>query len=341
MSSRSGNGTEVTKSSSCNDSARHGLPLRRGANGDAVGDLRRRLALLGYGTVESQHFDAETEASLRSFQEDRGLVVDGICGSHTWNALVEAAHRLGDRVLYYRSPMMRGDDVAELQSKLGQLGFDPQWVDGILGPRTDQAIRQFQQNLGLRDDGLVGRSSIETLNRLTSRAPSQITVAEVREHERIRHQNKRVEGRRIVIGDTGDLPALTHATARRLRQLGADVMSFSTPDLSHQAQTANDWNSDIYLGVMLAIDNFSVGYFAMSSFVSVGGEALAQRCSVALSPYFSIPAKAMRLPILRETRMPATWCRIGPGELLVPQTSQIAQSLAQAVSDWCLDPGLN
>ncbi len=315
--------------------------MHHGDSGAPVYDLHRRLALLGYDSGDSQHFNADTETALRSFQGDRGLVVDGICGPQTWNALVEAAHRLGDRLLYYRIPMMRGDDVADLQSKLGQLGFDPRWVDGILGPHTHEAIRQFQKNSGLHDDGLVGRSSITALNQLASRTRSQVTIAEVREHERIRRQPTRVQGRRVVIGDTGELPALNHAISRQLRHGGADVLSFSTPDLGHQASTANDWNSDIYLGVTLANESFAVSYFAVSGFESVGGKALAQRCSTALQPYFEVATKAMRLPILRETRMPAVWCRIGPGEFVVPLIPQLAQALTQAVKQWCLDPGLH
>ena len=320
----------------------HGLPLRRGDSGDAVHDLQRRLALIGYRTDgEPQEFGTETEASLRRFQSDRGLVVDGICGPQSWNALVEADHRLGDRLLYYRDPMMRGDDVAELQRRLGQLGFDPHWVDGILGPRTHKAIQQFQQNAGLPDDGVIGRSTIDALERLTSRTTGQLTIAEVREHERLRHQPNRVEGKRIVVGDTGELPVIAQAIARRLRHVGADVLSFSTPDLGHQARTSNQWNGDIYLGVTLAGDNFGVSYFAMSGFESVGGRALAQRCSAALAPWLAEPAptKPMRLSILRETRMPAVWCRIGPGSAVVPRAPHIARALADAITDWCLDPG--
>ena len=321
-----------------------GLPLRRGDTGEAVRDLQHRLALIGYSTGgDNQEFGTTTEASLRQFQSDRGLVVDGVCGRQSWNALVEADHRLGDRLLYYRAPMMRGDDVAELQRRLGQLGFDAHWIDGILGPRTQAAIRQFQHNVGLPDDGVVGRSTVEALSRLTRPAAAEVTIAEVREHERLRHQPNRVEGRRIVVGDTGELPVIAQAVGRRLRQDGAEVLSFSTPDLSHQARTANQWNGDIYLGVTLAVDNLGVAYFATRGFESVGGRALAQRCSTALAPVLaeSIPARAMRLPILRETRMPAVWCRLGPGSIVVPQTPRVAQALVQAVTDWCLDPGLH
>ena len=319
------------------------MPLRRGDTGDAVRDLQRRLALVGYSIDgDSQEFGTETEASLRRFQSDRGLVVDGICGPQSWNTLVEADHRLGDRLLYYRDPMLRGDDVAELQRRLGQLGFDPHWVDGILGPRTHRAIQQFQQNVGLPDDGVVGRSTTDALDRLARRTASGVTIAEVREHERLRHQPSRVEGRRIVIGDMGDLPVIAQAVARRLRRLGAEVLSFSTPDLSHQARTSNHWSGDMYLGVTLAVDNFGISYFAMSGFESVGGRALARRCSTALEPLLAepAPARAMRLPILRETKMPAVWCRIGPGDVVVPRAPRIARALADAVTDWCLDPGL-
>ena len=84
--------------------------------------------------------------------------------------------------------MMRGDDVAELQRRLGQLGFDAHWIDGILGPRTQTAVRQFQHNVGLPDDGVVGRSTVEALERLARRTAAEVTIAEVREHERLRHQ---------------------------------------------------------------------------------------------------------------------------------------------------------
>ena len=324
-------------------SAPAGLPLRRGHRGEAVRDLQQRLALVGYSRDDDPlHFDAATEAALRRFQADRGLVVDGICGPQTWGALVEADHRLGDRLLYYKAPMMRGDDVADLQRRLGQLGFDPHWVDGILGPRTQRAVRQFQHNVGLPDDGVVGHSTVEALDRLASRTSEEITIAQVREHERLRSQSSSVEGKRIVVGDSGELPVITQAMARRLRHAGAQVLSFNSPDLSHQARTSNQWGADIYLGITLVLENYGVAYFAMSGFESVGGRALACRCSSALGSVIDepVPAVPMRLPILRATRMPAVWCRIGPGPVVVPRAPQIAYALSEAVTDWCLDPGI-
>ena len=146
-----------------------------------------------------------------------------------------------------------------------------------------------------------------------------------------------------MIGDTGELPVIAQAIARCLRHAGAEVLSVGTPDLSQQARISNQWNGDIYLGVTLAVDSFGFFYFATRGFESVGGRALAQRCSAALTALLTepVPATAMRLPILRETKMPAVWCRLGPGSRVVPQTPRVARGLAQAVTDWCRDPGLS
>src|SRR3954453_10791041 len=100
------------------------LPLRSGDPGDAVRDLQRRLTALGLDlSVEPQGaFGVGTERAVTEFQTRRGLPHTGVCDEATWRSLVEAGYRLGDRLLYLRSPMLRGDDVAELQRQLGTLG---------------------------------------------------------------------------------------------------------------------------------------------------------------------------------------------------------------------------
>jgi len=48
---------------------------------------------------------------------------------------------------------MVGDDVTTLQRRLTELGFDPGRPDGIFGPDTDQALREFQAAVGVVADG--------------------------------------------------------------------------------------------------------------------------------------------------------------------------------------------
>lgn len=47
--------------------------------------------------------------------------------------------------------------VAEMQSNLARLGYDPGPVDGRFGPRTSAAIREYQRDHGLTPDGRLTR----------------------------------------------------------------------------------------------------------------------------------------------------------------------------------------
>ncbi len=58
----------------------------------------------------------------------------------------------------------RGTDVASLQDKLRSAGFDPGRSDGVFGPRTERAVRDFQRSQGLQSDGIVGRRTSGALN---------------------------------------------------------------------------------------------------------------------------------------------------------------------------------
>lgn len=74
----------------------------------------------------------------------------------------------GRRNLRLTSPFQRGTDVKILQVLLKVADrFEPGPVDGIFGPRTDQAVRDFQSYYGLAVDGIVGPDTFWTLGQAT------------------------------------------------------------------------------------------------------------------------------------------------------------------------------
>lgn len=50
----------------------------------------------------------------------------------------------------------RGEPVSELQRKLEAAGFSPGKIDGIFGPKTEAALREYQKANGLSADGIYG-----------------------------------------------------------------------------------------------------------------------------------------------------------------------------------------
>src|SRR6267154_1621740 len=143
--------------------------IRRGERSPAVQDLQARLERLGIEVAPQElggDFGPTTEMAVRAFQQSRGLDVDGIVGDNTWRVLVESSWALGDRILRLEEPNLRGDDVRDLQSRLNALGFAAGKHDGIYGRGTAAALRDFQRNLGISDDGLVGLEALKAFQRL-------------------------------------------------------------------------------------------------------------------------------------------------------------------------------
>ncbi len=291
------------------------------------------------------NFGAATEDAVRVFQTERGLRRDGVCGSQTWSALVEAGLELGDRSLYYKRPALRGDDVAELQRHLGALGFDAGRVDGIFGPQTDLALKDFQHNVGLAvDDGILGPETLRMLLRVSGRANGTDVVAEVRERLRLREAPRTLIGRRVVVGETGGLAALADRVRRALARSGCSVFTLHDPDESAQAGQANRLSGEVYLGLRLESEapgcgtDYFVGYNGIGS---EGGRRLAETVQAVLPAVLAIPdrgVRGMRLPVLRETRMPAVLIELGPPSVAVEHGVTVASALSRALALWVSSP---
>ncbi len=144
-------------------------PILPGGRGPAVEDVQRRLHALGYDlgpTGIDGVFLGMTHDAIVAFQRENELSEDGIVGEETWSALVDATFTLGDRVLYLRLPHFHGRDVRALQEALGALGFMAVEPDGIFGPNTERAVREFQRNSGQPVDGIVGTETVRLVERL-------------------------------------------------------------------------------------------------------------------------------------------------------------------------------
>lgn len=319
----------------------HVLPLGPGDSGDAVRDLHRRLGAAGFPVGDrSDVYGPATAEAVTRFQESRGLERDGVCGPQTWNALIEAAFRLGDRLLYLRSPMYRGDDVAELQRRLGALGFNAGRVDGVFGPDTAEAVADFQRNVSVTTDAVVGPETIAVLERVSGRASGR-SVATVLEAEALRARPPALRGGRIVLGDFGGAAALTAATARLLGRAGAVVTTVSDEDALAHATFANDFDAIAYVGFVVTDEAVCRAvYFSTSGFESPGGHRLADLICERCGPTLGAPGESagMRLPVLRATRMPAVTCRFGPPTAIVRSLGHLAEQLTDAVRAWALAP---
>ena len=288
--------------------------IRRGSRGEDVRDLQLRLAANGLSLSPDDLgvFGPATEQAVQEFQTRRGLRVDGIVGRETWSALVESGFELGDRLLYFRRPMLRGDDVAELQRRLNALGFDAGREDGILGRATAAALTEFQRNAGLPADGICGDTTIAALARVGGMADGEVSA--VREREALRRAPRSVVGRRVFVTATPGFMALGETVARFLRQHGAEVVvDTSGTDDSSLAATANDYGAELFLAVRSGDQpGCRCAYFASGRFRSEAGYRVAIAVAEALGEVLATEAEAVgrTYGVLRETRMAAVVCEL-------------------------------
>lgn len=141
-------------------------PILPGGRGSAVEDIQRRLLRLGYDlgpTGVDGVFLGKTRDAVIAFQRSGGLSEDGVVGDETWAALVDATFTLGDRMLYLRVPYFHGSDVRVLQEALNVLGFWTGTPDGIFGPYSERAVREFQRSIGHPEDGIAGLETVRAL----------------------------------------------------------------------------------------------------------------------------------------------------------------------------------
>lgn len=288
---------------------------------------------------EAGTFGPSTRAAVEAFQRHRGLRIDGIVGTLTWERLVEAGFKLGDRPLAPRVPWLRGDDVAELQERLAALGFNPGRVDGIFGPQTASAVTGFQRDTGLAPDGIAAGATTAELLRLAVRHPRSTLVNEVHERNAARHAT--LDSMIIALGHAGGLESLVTATARELRSRGAQPRVLTDRDEGPLAAAANAAGATCLVVVRLdaGASAATALYFASERSESPAGHQLADALSAGAARALGVPGatRGMTLTVLRESAMPAAVLEVGPLDALVERAGDLAAGIALGLERWA-DP---
>ena len=341
---------------------------RRGDTGPAVAEIRSKLVLLGLlptggrtigipaadgpvdirGEYAEAVFDRAVDLAVRHFQQQRAMTVDGVVGPETYRQLDEARWRLGDRMLSYSvgHPTV-GDDVATLQQRLLDMGFDCGRVDGILGSATERALREFQRNYGLRSDGTCGPATFRALDRLARTVVGGQPHA-MRESELLHRSGPLLSGKTVVVDpghggvDQGVVAhglneaAVTWDLARRLEgrlsalgvqaylTRGVDVTG--TEDISEERRAAFANETDADLVISLHADGNASPHAAgvASYYYGSGGDrygrrsptgehfaSLVQRELVARTGMIDGRTHGKAWTLLRRTRMPAVRVELG------------------------------
>lgn len=361
--------------------------FRLGDSGPAVVQiigLLQRIGLLDDVADRPQNgpqssYDHRVELAVRTFQQQRGLSVDGVVGPSTFRRLDEARWRLGDRILtHLPGSLAAGDDVYALQGRLLDLGFKVGRADGYYGPETEAGVREFQRNFGVPPDGTCGPATLKALARLSPMvrggAPNALRAA-----ERIREAGPHLGGKTVVIdvGRGHNLPdehaetsdAILHDLAQRVegRLVATGVQAFLTTrrsaapgEESERAAFANRAGADLFLSLALdasanpgacGVSTYFFGDANHETWSSVGERfaGLVQREIVARSDLVDLRWHPKTWDLLRRTRMPAV--RLDAGYLTNPGDSErlldpdfrdvLAEAIVVAVQRFYLSPDVD
>lgn len=344
------------------------MPLfRLGDHGSAVAEIRAILVGLGLLPEDGDAvFDEACDRAIRAFQQQRGLIVDGIVGPATYRVLREASYRLGARVLSYQlSAPMVGDDVATLQHRLQNLGYYTSLVDGIFGLNTHNAVCLYQSEYGLASDGICGPATLRSLERLGTRVTGGSPYA-IRQEEQVRRSGPQLSGKRILIDpgsgglhplSTGDLAEresdLLWDLGARLegRMAAAGMQTFLShdgrgrPGDNERARVANLMDADLMISLRcghyrnVQANGVASFYFGNNqNSCSTIGRNLAgfiQREIAARTPLADCRTHERTWDVLRLTRMPVALIDVGyitnPHDAAVLANSDWRNVIADAI----------
>lgn len=122
--------------------------LKKGSNNSNVTCLQYGLKIMccNPGSIDG-NFQDTTYDAVKKYQKLKGLPVDGIVGDKTWDKLKV--------------------DITHIQQSLSNKGYSLH-IDGIAGPTTYKAIKEFQSKHNIISDGIVGPATQAALGYSTN-----------------------------------------------------------------------------------------------------------------------------------------------------------------------------
>jgi len=139
-------------------------------------DIMMQLVLKSYGYYEGNIdglFGSISKNALIQFQTQNNIVADGIIGSQTCNLLLnksEIIKKVNSNISIEISDTSKTEndysqEIYDAQLKLKELGLYTSTVDGINGPVTKRALKNFQSKSGLSPDGVLGPLTLAALEK--------------------------------------------------------------------------------------------------------------------------------------------------------------------------------
>lgn len=125
---------------------------------ERVAKVQQRLKLFGYsiGTVDGV-LGANTRNAVERFQHDNGITASRFIDYATWKQLM----------IFDECGLIMNEEINPymVQVALKNAGYDIGKIDGKLGTKSLEMLKNFQKAEGLKPDGRIGWKTLNALRR--------------------------------------------------------------------------------------------------------------------------------------------------------------------------------